>query len=359
VIGSRSSRALAALAVGSVLLYLSQKQAQSQSDAHSLSARAAALPELGLVPADATQITKIELVLPVAGDSPAQHVTLERRASGWRLTAPIESAASNTKVEALLENISQLKVSDRIDSGTSNYERYGLTEAAAVHITAWRGPDKVSDLYFGKSSARGQLLRLASSPGALAIQASGPGGYSGFLYTRALRAWREPAIFQFDPSAAVTVQIENPSGRFAFERTERGWLGSHSARRADGTLQAAEKSWNRFDASRVDALLDAFKSLSADEFGSEADRANAGLEHAERTGGVLRIELANPVRELVVRVGNAAHGPSDWAIKDSRWAVQAGGDGTLYALALWTCAWVTNGAAQFEFSHARDFSAAR
>ena len=342
-----SLRALGALAIGGALLYLSQKRAQNQTDAHSLSAREQALPRLGLKPADAARISRLELSVPAVEDSPAQQVILEKNPVGWRLVAPITGAASSSKVEALLENISQLEISDRIDSNASNYERYGLTEADAVHVRAWRGAEKVSDLYFGKSSARGQLLRLADASGALAIQTKGPGSYSGFLYTRPVRAWRETAILQLEPSAVVAVHIENPFGIFSFERAGSTWLGTRSARRADGSLKPQENSRIYFDGSRVDALLAVFKTLSADEFGDDAARATAGLEHAEQTGGVLRLELANPAREIVLRVGNVAHGPSDWAIKDSRWASLEGGDGTLYALASWTCAWVTNGPEQF------------
>ncbi len=144
------------------------------------------------------------------------------------------------------------------------------------------------------------------------------------------------------------MQIDNRWGRVSFQKQAGGWSGARSRRLPDQSLTSADKGWQRFDAGRVDALLQAFGSLSADEFGRPDDQSAAGLEQAERTGGVLRIELTNPAHELIVRVGNVAHGASDWAIKDSRWATLDGGDGTLYALALWTTDWITSDAAQFE-----------
>jgi hypothetical protein len=345
---ARLLRAIGALALGVALVYSVQRRAQSQIDAHSPSARDATLPRLELVPADAPRITKVELALPASDDAPAQHVTLEQRAHGWRITAPIDAAASGPKVEALLENLTSLRLGERINQSSINDDRYGLGETSAFHVVVWRGAERASDLYFGKSSARGQLLRIAGTPGVLAIPTSGPGSYAGYLYTRPLRTWREAAIWKFDPARAVSVQIDNRWGRFSFRRQASDWSGTRIRRRADQSLTSGDKRWQRFDAARVEALLQAFASLSADEFGRPGDQSAAGLEQAERTGGVLRIELTNPDRELTVRVGNVAHGPSDWSIKDSRWATLDGGDGSLYALATWTTDWVTSDAAQFE-----------
>ncbi len=180
------------------------------------------------------------------------------------------------------------------------------------------------------------------------VHSSGSDSFSGFLYTRSLRAWRGRAILDFNPSAVLTVRIENRYGQFSFARRGDQWSGTRALRRPDGALDLEGKAWARFDPSRVESLLTVFKSLSADELGLDEDRVGSGLEQAEVSGGVIKIRLDDPPRELTLRVGNAAHGPSDWAIQSSRWATKVGGDGTLYALATWTTDWVTSASSQFE-----------
>ena len=77
-------------------------------------------------------------------------------------------------------------------------------------------------------------------------------------------------------------------------------------------------------------------------------RADAGLDDAERTGGVIRIKLKSVDAPLTLRVGKLSTNKTRWAIKDSRWAIKEGGDGTLYALAPWPAAWATADAHKFE-----------
>ncbi len=345
-------RIQSAIATGLTFLILgggaryARHEDESETAAHALAA-SPSLPTIQLSRPQVDSVDKLELTQP---DAPAfeQRIVLERRAGSWSITAPITTAASASKVTELLENLERLRLTDAIDTGSTRYyERYGLIDGTAFHFVAWSGKTKLSDLYFGKSSARGQLLRIGGLDGVYGIDSAAPGSYSGFLFTRPLRGWRETSILHFDEHEVVAVRVNNAHGLLSFDKHGSSWAGSIRVRTATGVLEPQSAAWPSFDESKVLDLLRAYHSLSADEFGRDADLETAGLERAEQTGGVVSLVLASG-EELTMRIGRVARGPSTWAVKDSRWAVKEGGDGTLYALASWNADWATADASRFE-----------
>jgi hypothetical protein len=324
--------------------------------------RAEALPEIALPAGDGERLTRIELSRPDDDDaSLLSLITLERQGRDWELTSPIRARASGSKVQELVANLESLQVWKRIDGGTRLYEQYDLTDGKALHVVAWQGTRKLSDFFCGKSSTAGQLARLAGQDGIFALVNWGQRGYEGFLYTRALRSWRETSVFAFDADAAVAVEITNRSGRLVFSRTADGWTGSRRGRRRGGELGQPERTWRGFDPSKVDDLLTTFKSLSADDFGRRQDRASSGVDEAEATGGVIRIKLAGDPSQLTLRVGKPTKSNSNsrWNIEDSRWAVSDGDDGALYVLAPSTAGWATAGPDRFERAQSISMISAR
>ena len=97
---------------------------------------------------------------PTTTPARAASITIERRGPGWELTTPIVSEASPAKVDEAIQNLETLHLWKQLDPGTSYYDQYDLTEDNALHIVAWRGADKVVDLFCGKGSSDGQLVRL-------------------------------------------------------------------------------------------------------------------------------------------------------------------------------------------------------
>jgi hypothetical protein len=241
-------------------------------------------------------------------------------------------------VEEAIHDLEALHLWKQLDAGTRFYADYDLTEDKALRIVAWRGPDKVLDLICGKGAAEGQLVRLPDRDGIYALVNWGPQTYQGFLFTRAVRSWRETSIFKFDPNDAVRIEIRNRGGAFVFTRKAARWTG---ARGESGG------AWPRFDEAKIANMLREVGTLAADNFADGVTAAAAGLDDAERTGGVLRITLKSG-EVLGLRVGKLAHDTSRYAIKDSRWAVKDGGDGTIYALSPWTAGWALADARKFE-----------
>jgi hypothetical protein len=301
------------------------------------------LPAIALGADDARALTRLEVGRP-DDDDPARRltVTLERRAGGWEMTAPIVTEASGAAVEEAIANLENLHLWKQLDPGTGFYQQYDLTDDKALHLVAWRGGKKVLDLFCGKGAEEGQLVRLPDRDGMFALVNWGPQGYQGFLFTRDVRAWRETSIFKFVPEDAVKIEITNPHGAFQFARENGRWVGSRPDRRGRGT-----GAWARFDPAKIAQLLRDYQALAADNFGERENRAASGVDDAEHTGGVIRIGLRSGAN-LTLRVGKLAHDTSRFAIADSRWAIKDGGDGTLYALSPYTAGWATADARKFE-----------
>jgi hypothetical protein len=314
--------------------------------------RAQPLPTLPLTDEAAAALTRIRIVQPDWGDAgerpPA--VTLERHGDRWDITSPWQARASGSKVAALIANLKSLALRERVDPGSAAYEECHVTDEQAVHVVASAGAADVRDLFFGKSDVRGQLVRVAGVDGVFAMPSGGPGGYQGFLYTRPLRSWRETEIFHFDPSDVVEVDVTNRHGRFVFVRSEGGWTGTKAPADRLAAPDAGSLSWPRFDPGTIDELLKAMRSLAADDFGDDSQRADAGVDDAERTGGVVRIRFApaSAHADGILRVGTLSTNTGRWAIAGSRWAVEDGADRALYALAPWTADWATGDTRRFE-----------
>ena len=325
------------------------------------SSQAFVLPTLALSSRQACALARIELSRP-DDDEPTRRSTivLERRGDAWYVLAPLRARASADKVAALLANLQELQLSKRLDGGTTFYERFDLTETKALHVVARAaGGQAVVEFLAGKGSEQGQLVRLPGIAGVFALVNEGPHAYQGFLYTRDLRGWRDPGLLSFAEAEVEAIEITNRHGSFSFRRgaaAPDGWTAAFAPRRRDGALGPSRAAWPAFDATRVDEMVRAYHALAADDYGAPADRADAGVDDAERVGGVVRIHLFHSPRPLVLRVGGPAPARSRFAVAGSRWAVPGeAADATAddeppYAISPWTARWATGDPRLFEGS---------
>jgi hypothetical protein len=339
---------IVAIVVAAFLWHLSGRK---QADAPSLTAPSEKLPNIALADADAGKITRIELTRPDDDDNSRMlRIAIEKQGADWAITQPLKTRASTSKVEALIDNLKNLYLWTVIDRGDGLYDQYDLSETKALHIVAWKGAEKATDVYCGKSIARGQLARIPGKEGILALVNWGQKGYQGFLYTRSLRSWRETSILKFDEDAAIEVEITNRNGVFQFSKSSGAWTGSFAKYRKDGKLGQPEQDWQKFDEGRIKELLRAYHALGADDFGDESDKAGSGVDRADQTGGIIRIRLQDQASEQTIRVGRLSDKASRWAPKDGRWAIRDGGDGTLFVLSPWTAGWAMAGVSKFEIA---------
>ena len=326
---------LAALAGG---LYLTNKDKQQQQSAHSIAAPAD-LPTLTVPKDDADKITKIEVTSPDKDDKTKKvKVTLEKKGEDWDVTSPVQAKANASNVKSLVDNLKDLKAKEVIDHTGGSYEQYELTDDKAMHLVAYKGADKAVDLYFGKSGTRGQMVRVEGKSGAFIAEK-----YSGYLYTREVKNWREMGILKFEDANAIQVEVTNKNGFFSFSKNGDKWSGAWTKRDKEGKLEKdPQKDWKKFDEGKVKDLLRAYKGLNAEDFGEAKDMAGAGLDKPEENGGVVHIKLKDNAGDLVIKVGKVQKGTSRWAVKE-------GGD-TLYALSSWSADWATGDSSKFEKS---------
>jgi hypothetical protein len=170
------------------------------------------------------------------------------------------------------------------------------------------------------------MMRLAKQDGVFALK-----GFSKWLYERDASGWRDKTMFKFEDKDVVKVGIENSNGVFSFEKSGETWTGKHGAK------ANAQKPIDKFQASKVDDLLRAYKTLSAMDFGDHKQPAEVGLATPQAT---VTIELRGGSGLHVLKLGNVAEG-------SNRWAMTNGSD-QIYTISSWSADWATANAAKFQ-----------
>ncbi len=251
-------------------------------------------------------------------------VVIEKRGDKWEITKPLEVIANQQNVKSLLDNLKELKISDKAvtNADQETIKSYDLGADKGVHVVTFKGKDKKLDATFGKSGGLGDSVMIPGKPDIYLAK-----GYSGFMYTRELKDWRDREIFKFDDANAISLEIENKNGKFSFTKGDDKWAG---------TFKGA--AIPHFDPQKVKTALGAFKNLTAEDFGDGKTPAETGLDAPEET---VTIALKDNAGTFTLKVGKAA-GTAHYAQKD--------GDSTIYTIGSFPYAWVTAEESKFEES---------
>ncbi len=292
--------------------YFMQVQSKERDAAdHSIEGETQKAPELALSEDATKKITKIVLENPATeGDKPKPAYTnvLVKEGDTWKVQEPVKALANQKNVESLLDNLTKLEFKEQVSSSKDAYEKYEVDDKNAVHAVFYEGDKVVREIWAGKSGGRGQMARVDGTDGVIIL-----GGYSGYLYSRDTKAWRDLSILELDPEEATVVKIENENGEYVFTK--------------DGEEWKSKKSIEGFDTKKVENLVNAYKKLNASGFGDDKTLAETGLEQPKATLTIERGE-ASPI---VVKFGENAEG-------SSRWAVVPGND-QIYSISSWASDW--------------------
>lgn len=294
---------LAALGAG---LYVTRSN-EIKEDASRTVGDKANLPEIKLAADDVDKVTKLEIKNADKGP-----VTLEKRGDKWFVAQPVDYPANATNVKSLLDNIKEIKTKELIDPAAASYGEYGLDDAKAVHVVAYKGGDKAFDAFFGKSGGRGQMARKAGQDGVYSVS-----GYSGFYYTREVKNWRDNEIAKFDDAAVTQVDIKNESGDYVFKKDADAWTG---------TLKNAKLE--RFDDAKVKDMLRALKALNADDFADNKPDAETGLDKPA-AAVTIALKEGSPLKLLV---GKASTGENRYLKRE--------GNPQTYVISSWAAGWL-------------------
>jgi hypothetical protein len=250
-------------------------------------------------------------------------VVLEKKDDKWMLSKPVSALANQANVKSLLDNLKELKAKEVIAQSADDglKKEYNLDPAHVIHLVAWKGADKKVDDLFGKSGGRGEIVMKEGSPAVYTAS-----GYSGYLYGREVKDWREREIFKFDDSNATQVSIDNKHGAFSFTKGDK-WAGTFKGQAVD-----------RLDEEKVKDAVRALKFLNAEDFGDGKSAADTGLDSPE---GTISVSLKDNAGKYTLKVGKAANsGSSHYAQKD--------GDSTIYIVGQSVYDWATADAPKFQ-----------
>lgn len=313
--------ALAVLVALGVALFVQRRSEHQEMAQHSLEGKAASLPKLELTEEATKSIDRIVLSKPAdAEGGKAEEIELVKTGEdAWSLKKPTEAKANTSNVTSLLENLTKLSLSEQISASKDEYERWGVSDEKALHATFFKGEENVFDVYFGENGTRGQMTRLAKHDGVYAVK-----GFSKWLYERDAKGWRDKSMFKFDDKEVAKVEIQNDKGSFVFEKSGETWTGKH------GKQVSALRPIDRFQPSKVEDLLRAYKALSAMDFGDGKQAADVGLDKPVAT---VKIELNGGTGVHVLSVGSTAEGTNRWA--------KTNGSDQIYSISSWSADWAT------------------
>jgi hypothetical protein len=305
-------------------LFLVQKSAHEDAMAHSVSAAAAALPQVKLSAEDAEKITKLEVKNGTKTD-----VVLEKEGDSWKVTQPVNYAANQQNVKTVIDNLKEVQLKDVLDNGKSQYASYDLEDDKAVHVQAWKEADKVVDVYFGKSGSRGQMTRAADKDGIYVAS-----GYSSYLYSREVKDWRDRELLKFEDANVVNVTINNDAGNFSFSKNGDVWTATYKG-----------KALSNFDQEKLKDMLRAYRALTADDFGDDKTPAETGLDKPS----VVVFTLKDNGGTVKLNVGKTTSSSGRYAQKE--------GSPTVFTISSWSADWAAAAESKFQKPEAKDAGA--
>ena len=133
------------------LLFVQRQGEHKEAAQHSLEGQAANLPKLEVTEESAKAIDRIVIHKPAGKEgAPAEDIELVKKGEEWRVSKPVDALANQANVKSLLDNLKALKPSEMIDSGTGSYDKFGVSDAKALHVTFMKGDAKLK--YVGMTS---------------------------------------------------------------------------------------------------------------------------------------------------------------------------------------------------------------
>jgi len=304
--------------------YYFQSQGDKKvDDAHSSSGTVQELAKISLSKEGTDKITKIVLESPAKGEGetakPGAKNVLVKDGDKWMLDEPVKALANQKNIESLLANLTKLELKELVSKNKESFAQYQVEGGKALHAVFYEGDKVVRELWAGKSGGRGQMARVSGSEGVFIL-----GGYSGFVYARDTKGWRDLSILELDPEEATSVSVTNENGEFSFKKDadEEEWSAKFKGEKAFAASKIKE-----FESKKVSDLLSAYKKLNASGFGDGKTAAEVGLGEPAAT---LTVSFGEE-KDIVINFGGDAEGSSKWA--------QVVGDEQIYSVSSWASDW--------------------
>jgi hypothetical protein len=306
---------------------LQQKSQTADAAAHSVEGEAASLPKLKITEDDIKKIDKVDMTRGGDSDtSPRENIVLVKKGDeDWDLEKPTAAKASASTVKSMLDDLKRLEVKELIDSSKDSYAKYKVTDDKALHAVFYKGKDVVLDAYFGEDGSRGQMTRIAGHDAVYAVK-----GYSSYTFNKDAKSWRDKTILKFEENDVVKVTLADDNGTFTFDKAGDDWKPKFAKGKA-GTPSDIDK----FDKTKLESLIRAYKALSAADFGDGKSAADTGLDKPIAT---LTFGMKDGGKQVVTFGGTA---------ESNRWIQKAGGD-QIWSVSSWAGDWATANVDKFQ-----------
>ncbi len=266
----------------------------------------------------------------VLKDGKKDEIVLEKKDDKWVLTKPVSAPANQQSVKEIVTNLGTLKVKEQVvmtlDDEVKKAKK--LDADQGVHVQAFKGAEKKTDITAGTTGALGQLITVAGKDGI--VYASS--GFSSYLYTKEPKDWRDKEVLKFDEANVTSIAIENKVGdagmaTFSFTKGEKEWGASYNG-----------KPLARFDEQRAKDLLKEMHAVNAEDFGDGKPSSDTGHDTPD---GTITISFKDNAPKIVLKIGKSAtNGTSRYAFKD--------GTPTIFVVGKPTADWVLAELAKFQ-----------
>ncbi|MCX8004035.1 MAG: DUF4340 domain-containing protein, partial [Burkholderiaceae bacterium] len=218
-------------------------------------ALSAARPETPLLAAEVSQIDRVRLEGPMAGDKrSAPAIELAKRDGQWRLPGYFDAPADAAKVDELLKRVREARRGLPVATSREALARFRVAEDAYERrITLMQGEKTISTVYLGTSSgARKAHARTGTDEAVYAV------ALAPFEVRLSAGEWLDAHLMKTDTEALIEISVTRADGKTSvLRRTERR-EGEKSIATWTGEGEFAA------DESRARALVEAIANLRVD-----------------------------------------------------------------------------------------------
>lgn len=193
----------------------------------------------------------------------AEPIVLQQQGDGWVVASRNGFPADTTAVGTILRSVGGAKSTGVASRNPANRSKFQV-DSTGVRVTVSKGQETLASITVGKMGQdfTTSYLRDDDDKEVLVVR-----GVNRNMFTRP-QGFRDRTLFAFEPNSVQSITATIPDGGWEITRQDSAWTVAHPGG------QGAERA----DGSKVDQLLKAASTLSADGFlDAGADTARTGL----------------------------------------------------------------------------------
>ncbi|HVX96413.1 MAG TPA: DUF4340 domain-containing protein [Polyangia bacterium] len=202
--------------------------------------------------------------------------TLKREGGKVKVTAPVAAAADDTNVKAAFEALEKLELGNLVTENKAKQAEFEVDDAKAIHVVAKseKAGQTLADLYVGKASGNGTMVRLAGKDEVW--QASGP---LRSTFDKSAADWRDRSITTFPAADAEMITVKAKDGGVAILKKN----GKGSNGEDQWQIVTSVPKFDKVDNAAANALVSAMSAFKANDFAEGATPAQTGLDAPSST----------------------------------------------------------------------------